>query len=118
MYNKYVELFTPCELWLNHIFWKTWFDEDISYVEKEFNLSNDNDYSSELNKSNEEENELIEYNEENNNLSIEYRLLTKIMKVMNDLKLEESFVNKIIFDDLAPNYLEENELNHFKEKYS
>ena len=118
LYNKYVELFTPCELWLNHIFWKTWFDEDISYVEKEFNLSNDNDYSSELNKSNEEENELIEYNEENNNLSIEYRLLTKIMKVMNDLKLEESFVNKIIFDDLAPNYIEEKELNHFKEKYS
>ena len=118
LYNKYVELFTPCELWLNHIFWKTWFDEDISYVEREFNLSNDNDYSSEISKSIEEENELCEYNEENNNLSIEYRLLAKILKVMNDLKLEESFVNKIIFNDLAINYLDENELNNFKEQYS
>ena len=21
IYNKYVELFSPCELWLNHVFW-------------------------------------------------------------------------------------------------
>ena len=118
LYNKYVELFTPCELWLNHIFWKTWYDEDISYVEREFNLNNDNDYNSEISRSIDEENELLEYNEENNNLSIEYRLLAKILKVMNDLKLEESFINKIIFNDLAMNYLNENELNHFKEQYS
>ena len=118
LYNKYVELFTPCELWLNHIFWKTWYDEDISYVEREFNLNNDNDYNSEISRSIDEENELLEYNEENNNLSIEYRLLAKILKVMNDLKLEESFINKIIFNDLAMNYLNENELNNFKEQYS
>ena len=118
LYNKYVELFTPCELWLNHIFWKTWYDEDISYVEREFNLNNDNDYNSEISRSIDEENELLEYNEENNNLSIEYRLLAKILKVMNDLKLEESFINNIIFNDLAMNYLNENELDHFKEQYS
>ena len=118
LYNKYTELFAPCDIWLNNIFWKTWFDEDISYIEKENDLSNDNDYSSELNKSNDEENELFEYNEENNNLSIEYRLLGKIMQVMANLKLGENFIKKIIFDDLALNYLAENELNFFREQYA
>ena len=117
LYNKYSELFTPSELWLNHIFWKTWFDEDITYVEKEMNLTNDYDYTAELNKSNNEENELFEYNEENDNLSIEYRLLVKISKVMNLLKLGDEFINKVIFDDLAKNYLTENEINVFKEQY-
>ena len=116
IYNKYVELFSPCELWLNHIFWKTWFDEDISYIEKENNLSNDDDYSLELNKSDDKENELNDYNEEKNNSSIEYRLLIKIMKVMNCLKLEDKFINKVIYDDLAANYLTEDELNLFKEQ--
>ena len=116
IYNKYVELFSPCELWLNHIFWKTWFDEDISYIEKENNLSNEDDYSLELNKSDDKENELNDYNEEKNNSSIEYRLLIKIMKVMNCLKLEDKFINKVIYDDLAANYLTEDELNLFKEQ--
>ena len=119
LYNKYTELFTPCDIWLNHIFWKTWFDEDISYIEKEIDLSNEKDYSFEHNKSNdEEENELYEYNEENNNLSIEYRLLVKIMQVMENLKLGENFIKKVIFDDLALNYLTENELNFFREQNS
>ena len=116
IYSKYVELFSPCELWLNHIFWKTWFDEDISYIEKENNLSNEDDYSLELNKSDDKENELNDYNEEKNNSSIEYRLLIKIMKVMNCLKLEDKFINKVIYDDLAANYLTEDELNLFKEQ--
>ena len=58
LYNKYTELFSPCELWLNHIFWKTWFDEDISYIEKELNSTNSIDYSLELNSSSDKENEL------------------------------------------------------------
>ena len=116
IYNKYVELFSPCEIWLNHIFWKTWFDDDISYIEKENNLTNDDDYSLELNKSNDKENELNEYNEEKNNLSIEYRLLIKIMKVMNCLKLEDKFINKVIYNDLAANYLTDDELDLFKEQ--
>jgi hypothetical protein len=118
LYNKYNEIFTPCELWMNHIFWKTWFDEDISYFENEIDKSNDEDYSFELNKTNSQENELYEYNEENNNMSIEYRLLVKMSTVMNQLKLEENFVNKIILDDLAMNYLGESELNLLKEQYS
>ena len=81
------------------------------------NLTNDYDYTAELNKSNNEENELFEYNEENDNLSIEYRLLVKISKVMNLLKLGDEFINKVIFDDLAKNYLTENEINVFKEQY-
>ena len=117
LYNKYTELFNPCQLWLNHIFWKTWFDEDISYIEKDINLSHESVYSFELNQSNEEENELYEYNEENNNLSIEYRLLIKIRKVMNNLNLEEKFINKVIYEDLAINYLTENEINLFKEQF-
>ena len=58
------------------------------------------------------------YNEENNNMSIEYRLLVKMSTVMNQLKLEENFVKKIILDDLALNYLGESELNLLKEQYS
>ena len=118
LYNKYNEIFTPCELWMNHIFWKTWFDEDISYFENEIDKSNDEDYSFELNKTNSQENELYEYNEENNNMSIEYRLLVKMSTVMNQLKLEDNFVKKIILDDLAMNYLGESELNLLKEQYS
>ena len=115
LYNKYIELFSPCELWLNHIFWKTWFDDDISYIEKEFNSGNNSDNSVDLNLSSEQENELYEYQEENNNLSIEFRLLGKIMKVMTSLKLGDNFINKVIYDDLAANYLTEDELNSFKE---
>ena len=116
IYNKYIELFSPCELWLNHIFWKTWFDEDISYTEKKINISNDDDYNFELNKSNDEENELYEYNEEKDNMSIQYQLLNKIMKVMNKLKLGHQFINKVVYDDLAVNYLTEEELNLFMEQ--
>ena len=116
LYNKLTELFIPCNLWLDNIFWKTWFDEDISYIEKQMNISNENDYSFDLNKSNEEDNELYEYNEENNNYSIEYRLLIKINKVMTSLKLEKDFVKKVIYEDLAPNYLTENEINLFAEQ--
>ena len=115
LYNKYTELFSPCELWLNHIFWKTWFDEDISYIEKELNSTNSIDYSLELNSSSDKENELYEYQEENNNLSIEFRLLGKIFKIMTHLKLSDKFINKVIYDDLAENYLTEKELNSFKE---
>lgn len=117
LYNKYNDLYTPCALWLDNIFWKTWFDEDISYIEKRMNLSDENDYNFDLNKSNEEEIELYEYNEENNNSSIEYRLLIKINNVMNSLKLGDEFINKVIFDDLACNYLTEDEINIFKEQY-
>ncbi len=69
-----------------------------------------------MNKSDDKENELNDYNEEKNNSSIEYRLLIKIMKVMNCLKLEDKFINKVIYDDLAANYLTEDELNLFKEQ--
>ena len=117
IYNKYNELYTPCNLWLNNLFWKTWYDEDISYIEKQINLSNENEYDCDLNKSNQEDNELFEYNEENNNYSIEYQLLVKINKVMNWLKLEEDFIKKVIFDDLAANYLDENEINLFKDQF-
>ena len=116
LFNKYIELLSPCELWLNHIFWKTWFDEDISYTEKKINLSNDESYSFELNKSDDEENELYEYNEEKDNTSIEFQLLNKILKVMNCLKLGNKFINKVIYDDLAMNYLTKDELNLFKEQ--
>ena len=51
-------------------------------------------------------------------MSIEYRLLVKMSTVMNQLKLEENFVKKIILDDLALNYLGESELNLLKEQYS
>ena len=117
IYNKYNELYTPCNLWFNNLFWKTWYDEDISYIEKQINLSNENEYDCDLNKSNQEDNELFEYNEENNNYSIEYQLLVKINKVMNWLKLEEDFIKKVIFDDLAANYLDENEINLFKDQF-
>ena len=113
--NKLTQIFTPCDLWLDNIFWKTWFDEDISYIEKIMNLSDDNEYD--LNKSNEEDNELYEYNEENNSHSIEYRLLIKINNVMTMLKLEKDFVKKVIYEDLAPNYLSEYEINLFKDLY-
>ena len=116
LYNKYNELYTPCNLWLNNIFWKTWYDEDISYIEKKLNLSNENEYDFDLNKSDQEDIELNEYNEENNNYSIEYQLLVKINKVMNSLKLGEDFIKKVIFDDLASNYLDESEINNFKDQ--
>ena len=117
LYNKYNDLYTPCNLWLDNIFWKTWFDEDISFVEKKLNLSDENDYNLDLNKSNVEDNELYEYNEENNNCSIEYQLLIKIYNVMISLKLDEEFIKKVIFDDLALNYLTEDEINLFKDQY-
>ena len=116
LYNKYNELYIPCNLWMDNIFWKTWFDEDISYIEKQMNLSNDNDLSFDLNKSNQEDNELYEYNEENNNYSIEFRLLLKLNKVMNWLKLGEEFIKKVIFDDLATNYLNQSEINLFNDQ--
>ena len=37
------------------------------------------------------------------------------MKVMTSLKLGDNFINKVIYDDLAANYLTEDELNSFKE---
>ena len=117
LYNKYNDLYTPCQLWLDSIFWKTWFDEDVTYIEKKLNLSNENDYNSDLNKSNYEDNELYEYNEENNKYSIEYTLLLKINTAMNSLKLGEEFIKKVIYDDLASNYLTEEEINLFKEQY-
>ena len=117
LYNKYTDLYTPCNLWQDNIFWKSWFDEDVSFVEKRLNVSNENDYSLDLKNTNDEDNELYEYNEESNNCSIEYKLLIKISFVMNSLKLEEDFVKKVIFDDLAPNYLTEEEINIFKEQY-
>ena len=117
LFNKYTDLYTSCNLWLDNIFWKSWFDEDVSFVEKRLNISNENDYSLDLKKSNDEDNELYEYNEESNNCSIEYKLLIKISYVMNSLKLEEDFIKKVIFDDLAPNYLTEEEINIFKEQY-
>ena len=113
--NKLTQIFIPCDLWLDNIFWKTWFDEDISYIEKIMNLSDDNEYD--LNKSNQEDNELYEYNEENNSHSIEYRLLIKINNVMTILKLEKDFIKKVIYEDLAPNYLSEYEINLFKDQY-
>ena len=117
LYNKYNDLYTPCELWLNSIFWKTWFDEDVTYIEKKLNLSNENDYSCDLNKSNYEDNELYEYNEENNKYSIEYTLLIKMNNAMNSLKLGEEFIKKVIYDDIASNYLTEEEINIFKDQY-
>ena len=116
LYNKYNDLYTPCNLWLDNIFWKTWFDEDITYSEKKMNQNDENDYS--FDKSNEEDNELYEYNEENNNYSIEYKLLIKIYNVMNSLKLGDEFIKKVIFNDLAYNYLTEDEINLFKEQYN
>ena len=117
LYNKYNDLYTPCNLWLNNIFWKTWFDEDISYIEKKLNKSDENDYNLDLNKSNDEDNELFEFNEENNNCSIEYKLLIKINNVMTSLKLGDEYIKKVIFDDLGSNYLTEEEINLFKEQY-
>ena len=86
-------------------------------LKKKLNLSNENDYNSDLNKSNYEDNELYEYNEENNKYSIEYTLLLKINTAMNSLKLGEEFIKKVIYDDLASNYLTEEEINLFKEQY-
>ena len=80
------------------------------------NLSDENDYS--FDKSNEEDNELCEYNEENNNYSIEYRLLIKIYNVMNLLKLGDEFIKKVIFNDVGYNYLTEDEIILFREKYN
>ena len=117
LYNKYNDLYPPCNLWLNNIFWKTWFDEDISFVEKKLNKSDENDYNLDLNKSNDEDNELFEYNEENDNCSIEYKLLIKINNVMISLKLGEEFIKKVVFEDLASNYLTEEEINLFREQY-
>ena len=117
LFNKYNDLYTPCNLWLNNIFWKTWFDEDISYIEKKLNISDENDYNLDLNKSNDEDNELFEFNEENNNISIQYKLLIKINDVMNSLKLGDEFIKKVIFDDLGSNYLTEEEINLFKEHF-
>ena len=37
---------------------------------------------------------------------------------MENLKLGENFIKKVIFDDLALNYLTENELNFFREQNS
>ena len=34
---------------------------------------------------------------------------------MTHLKLSDKFINKVIYDDLAENYLTEKELNSFKE---
>ncbi len=117
LYNKYNDLYPPCNLWLNNIFWKTWFDEDISFVEKKLNKTDENDYNLDLNKSNDEDNELFEYNEENDNCSIEYKLLIKINNVMISLKLGEEFIKKVVFEDLASNYLTEEEINLFREQY-
>ena len=117
LYNKYNDLYSPCNLWLDNIFWKTWFDDDISYIEKRMNMSDENDYSFDLDNLNEEDNELYKYNEENNNFSIEYKLLIKIHKVMSSLKLGDEFIKKVIFDDLACNYLTEDEINLFKDQY-
>ena len=117
LFNKYNDLYTPCNLWLNNIFWKTWYDEDIYYIEKKLNISNENDYNLDLNKSNDEDNELFEFNEENNNISIQYKLLIKINDVMNSLKLGDEFIKKVIFDDLGSNYLTEEEINLFKENF-
>ena len=117
LFNKYNDLYTPCKLWLNNIFWKTWFDEDISYIEKKLNISDENDYNLDLNKSNDEDNELYEFNEENNNMSIQYKLLIKINDVMNSLKLGDEFIKKVIFDDLGSNYLTEEEISLFKEHF-
>ena len=117
LYNKYNDLYNPCSLWLDNIFWKTWFDEDISFVEKKLNLSDENDYNLDLNKSDDEDNQLYEYNEENDNCSIEYKLLMKIYNVMNSLQLGEEFIKKVIFNDLALNYLTEDEINLFKDEY-
>jgi hypothetical protein len=81
------------------------------------NMSDENDYSFDLDNLNEEDNELYKYNEENNNFSIEYKLLIKIHKVMSSLKLGDEFIKKVIFDDLACNYLTEDEINLFKDQY-
>ena len=100
---KYIyedKFFPSCKIWEIKNFWKEWYSENYHYDDG--TLSNDSD--------NEEEN--------NDDLDNEIKILINMFIIMSYLELDDDFINDVIMNDIASEYLSEEQIEVLEDEIS